>query len=147
MSEKHILYDSYEAAKYVTNIKGWMDSKNRFWGENEHGARWSGCTHIICPNCGEPTQKIYTICDECRAKKAIQRYEAKERKQWDGKVPLYSEVADEYFFNEDELRGYLDDHECTVESLYLIICEPIYLREVGEDFFYDDLPDDEDISP
>ncbi len=145
INTKQILITSDEVAKFVTNIEGWIDRHGRFWGKDEHMARWSGCTHIICPECGRSTPKHYTICDVCREEKAIERYESKERKQWDGNIPLYSEAVDEYFSNQDDLNDYLENHECTVQSLRLIICEPVYLRQVNEDYFYDEFPEDEDI--
>lgn len=142
---KQILITSDEVAKFTTNIEGWVDRHSRFWGKDEYMARWSGCTHIICPECGKPTPKSYTMCDVCREEKAIERYESKERKQWDGNIPLYSEAADEYFFDRDDLNDYLENHECTSQSLRLVICKPIYLRQVDKDYFYDELPEDDDI--
>ena len=148
MTNKQILITSDEAAKFVTNIEGWVDRHGRFWGKDKQAAQWSGCTHIICPECGKPTKKIYTICEDCRKKKAIEQYNAKECKRWNGNIPLYSEMADEYFLNQDELDYFLDGEErkCIIESLRLIICEPIYLRQIDEDYFYDDLLEDTDIS-
>ena len=138
---KQILNTSDEAAKFVTNLEGWVDRLGRFWGKDERMARWAGCTHIVCPDCGNPTPKGYTICKGCREKKAVERYEAKERKQWDRETPLYSEFADEYFFSEDSLNDYLEFGE-TKQALRLVICEPIYLKEIDEDYFCDELPED-----
>ena len=138
---KQVLKTSDEAAKFVTDISGWVDRHGRFFGKEEDMARWSGCTHIVCPDCGNPTPKGYTICKGCREKKAVERYEAKERKQWDGETPLYSEFADEYFFSEDSLNGYVEFGE-TKQALRLVICEPIYLKEIDEDHFCDELPED-----
>jgi len=146
---KQILNTSDEAAKFITNLEGWIDRSGRFWGNDERMARWSGCTHVICSDCGEPTPKGYTICKSCREVKAIKRYEAREHKQWDRKTPLYSETADRYFFSEDDLLDYIDLRG-DIQSLRLLICESIYLREVDEDYFNDELPEDgelpEDVS-
>ncbi len=142
MDTRPVLYSSFEAARYATNIEGWIDQHDRFWGKEEHMARWSGCTHILCPECGKPTPKNYTKCDECREKKAVERYKNKERVQWDRQTPLYSEAADEYFFDEDSLNDYLEDHECTPQSLRLVNCRPIYFREIEDDLFADELPED-----
>ena len=144
-SIKQILITSDEAAKFVTNIEGWIDRHGRFWGKDEYMARWSGCTHIICEKCERPVLKSYRICDVCREEKAIERYKSKECKQWDGNTPLYSEIAEEYFQDRDDLNDYLDNHECTSQSLRLVICEPVYLQQIDEDCFYDDLPEDDDI--
>ena len=139
--EKQVLYTSEETVKYVTNIKGWVDRHGRFWGKDEHMARWSGCTHIICPSCGSPTLKNYTICFDCRNKKAIERYNKKDRIEWDGKIPLYSEVADEYFFDSDELDYYREENDCSIKSLRLVICEPTKLRFLHTDYWEDELPE------
>lgn len=141
---EQILNTSDEAARFVTGIDGWADRHGRFFGnakDAEEMARWSGCTHIVCPNCGTPTIKGYTTCQGCREKTATKRYEAMERKQWDGEIPLYSQTADEYFFSEDALNDYLESGG-SIQSLRLIICEPIYLREVDVDYFCDELPED-----
>ena len=148
METKRILNTSNEAAKFVTNIEGWVDRYGRFFGKAKNAedmARWSGCTHIICPDCGMPTSKGYTICHNCREKNAIKRYEAKERKQWDGETPLYSDFLDKYFFSEDDLSDFIEDYRCTAKSLRLIICEPVYLRQVDTDYFCNELADDGEI--
>ena len=139
---KQILNTSDEAAKFVTNISGWVDRHGRFFGKEEDMARWSGCTHIVCPDCGNPTPKGYTICKTCREKKAVERYETKERKEWDGETPLYSDFLDKYFFSEDDLSDFMEDCRCTATSLRLIICEPVYLRQIDTDYFCDELADD-----
>jgi len=142
MDTKQILDTSDEAAKFTTKIEGWVDRNGRFWGNNEATARWSGCTHVRCESCGKPTEKRYTTCKNCREKKAIERYEARERVQWDLTRPLYSEAADEYFFDWDALIDYIDEHGGTLESLRLVLCEPNNLRQIDEDYFCDDLSEE-----
>ena len=142
MSDKQVLETSDEAATLVTGIEGWVDGNGRFWGKDEHAARWSGCTHIICPGCKTSTPKTYTLCPECREKKAVERYKAKERVEWDGKTPLYSENAHRYFSDSDDLDYYLEEEECSVEDLRLIICIPNYLKPLEDDFFCEDLAED-----
>ena len=140
--EKQILDTGDEAARYVTNIEGWVDQGGRFWGNDERMARWSGCTHVVCKDCGKPTPKNYIICLDCGEKKAIERYEKKERKQWQGKYPLYSEATGKYFFDNDELDDYLDDIDGSIESLRLVIYSPNYLRLVEADYLCDDMLED-----
>ena len=144
--EKQILYTSNEAAKHVTNIEGWVDINGRFCGKDEHMARWSGCTHIICPSCGKATPKNYTICSDCRNKKAIERYNKKGRVEWDNKTPLYSEAAGEFFFDSDEIYDYMEEANCSMKSLRLIICEPTKLRFLETDYWEDELPENGEIS-
>ena len=64
------------------------------------------------------------------------------RIKWDGETPVYSESNDEYFFDEDALDDFIEEHECSVESLCLIVCEPNRFRELDCSFFDDELPDD-----
>ena len=143
MDKQLILYDSDESAKFVTGIKGWVDRNGRFFGEDEHSARYSGCTHVLCSSCNKPTPvRCYTICDECRGKKAIEKYNSKPKMKWNGDTPLYSDAHDEYFFNEDSLHDYITDHDCTIESLRLIICEPNEFSEIDSEYFCDELPED-----
>ena len=142
---KIILNESDEAATWKTGISGWVDRHGHFFGNDERNARWSGATHILCPECGKPTSKNYTMCADCRLKKSIERYNERERKEWDGETPLYSHACDKHFFN-DDLFDHLEEFDCTAESLRLIICEPMYLRQIDEDYFCDDLPEDGELS-
>lgn len=147
-TKRIILNTSNEVAKFVTGIEGWIDRRGRFFGKEKNAeemARWSGCTHIVCPDCGKACPKSYIRCSDCIEKKAIERYKALECKEWDGKTPLYSDRDDKYFFNEQELTDYLEDSfdvESDMKSLRLVICEPVYLREIDTDHFCDELADD-----
>ena len=145
MENVQILNTSDKAAEFKTNISGWVDRHGRFWGKDERMARWSGCTHLLCPGCGKVMPKEYTLCDECREKKAIERHKARKGKPWDGVTPLYSDAFHVYFFSWDEVLEYLDDIEYPEElfdDLRLLICEPVYLQEVEGDYFENSLSDD-----
>lgn len=96
-----ILDTSPEAAKFVENISGWVSRDGLFFGKNEDAARYQGCSHRACSECGSPAPKGYTACSSCREKKAEARYEKLERAEWDEKGALYSEVAD-YMEEENE---------------------------------------------
>lgn len=137
-SEK-LLYSDPEAARRVT-VSGWVDKNGRFYGDNEHMARWSSCTHMIC-ECGNERKKGWTICKECRDKKETEKYNALEFKEWDGDTPLYSEGADQYFFGEDEILDHCEEYECSPDDLMLIICRPGYASCVEYDHWHDDLPE------
>jgi len=140
--EKIVLNTSDEAATFKTGISGWVDRHGRFYGKDERMARWSGCTHVLCSGCGKPVSKGWTACADCRLKKSIERYHKMERKEWDGETPLYSHMADKYFFDADELTDHLEEFECTEKDMQLIICKPMYLSQIDEDHFNDDLPED-----
>lgn len=85
------------------------------------------------------------MCSDCRLKKSIEKYNAMERKEWDGETPLYSHRTDKYFFDFDDIEDEFVFFDCSVEFLRLIICEPIYLRQIDEDHFCDDLPEDDEL--
>ena len=145
MADKIVMIDSPESAKRMT-VDGWVSSSGHFFGENERAARWDGCTHTYCTECGAVIMKSgYTICDDCRQKKDIARYDAMPRVEWDGETPLYSESCDEYFFDSDNLRDYIEEHECTAESLRLIVCEADKYKELSDEYFYDCFSEDEEL--
>ena len=57
-----IMYDSPEAASIKT-ITGWVSSAGRFWGDNEHMARYDGSTHMKCKNNPDHPMGVGAICD------------------------------------------------------------------------------------
>lgn len=140
---EHVDYNSDEAAKHVTGLEGWVDRQGRFWGDNEHMARWSGATHIPCDGCGKPTRKGFLKCEDCREVKEIERYEAMEKVVWDGKTPLYSEAHDQWFFDEESVLEYLEEYEATMDQLRLVTSKPQYLNQLDVDYFVDVLPEDD----
>jgi len=141
MSEKQILYTSDESAKFTENMSGWVDRHGQFWGGDERSARYAGCTHIACPECGKPVIKGNLRCSDCQEKKAIEWYEKREKKEWDGKTMLYSDATGDFFQCLDDAEKYARDNECTLESLRLVLCDPVRLRTIEEDCWYNDLPD------
>ena len=147
--KKQINYNDPSAARFVENIKGWVDINNRFFGDNkdsEHMARYSSCTHRKC-ECGEIMSKGYTICEKCRAKKELERYNVLPFKAWDYKEPVYSYYADQYFFSTDDLIDYLEDNEVDSRDLRLVICEPSYFSELDYDQWEDIMPENSDEFP
>lgn len=114
------MYDSPEAAQKRT-LTGWVGG-GRFFGEDERGARWSGCTHQVC-ECGKPMSKSYTKCENCRNKAAKERYLALPYKEWDGIVPVTEWDGDKYFFNLEDIQDYMKDNE--LEDINLLFCDPI----------------------
>ncbi|CAB4172456.1 hypothetical protein UFOVP935_22 [uncultured Caudovirales phage] len=49
--EEVVMIDDPQAATLVT-VTGWRSRDGRFYGDNEHAARWGGCTHVKCLACG-----------------------------------------------------------------------------------------------
>lgn len=131
------MFDSGEAAQTKT-ITGWVSGNGFFYGNDEQSARYMGCTHQRC-ECGMIMKKGYTICESCRHKKALERYRNMPFKEWNGADFLYSEVADKYFYDSEEIFDYCEDEGILVESLRFIICEPVYPKEINLSEIYSDL--------
>lgn len=142
LTKKEIMYDSPEAATYVTNIEGWIDINRRFFGKGEEGermARYSSHTHKIC-ECGNKMEKGWTKCSECRRKSSIERYNARPFKEWDGKEPICTWDGDTYFFDEESLIDYMEENE--EDTIDLLICDPVNFRQIDLDTIADDTHED-----
>lgn len=143
--ERQIIYDDNDAARFVENIKGWIDINNRFYGNNpesEHMARWASCTHKKC-ECGKLMTKGWTKCDECRAKSEVEKYNLLPFKEYDGGL-VYSHLADKYFRDSDEIEDYCADEEIESKDLMLVFCEPNEFNQIDSDYWSDILPEDSD---
>ena len=64
-----------------------------------------------------------------------------QEREWDGTTMLYSKNLNQ-FFDSTELEGFGEEEG---RDLQLIICEPLPLRTVDEDYW--DLPDGVDLPP
>lgn len=140
-TEKVILRDSPEAAQPVT-VTAWKSSTGRLFFD-EWSARYDGSTHSLCEDCGEPSEKPYTVCDSCRDLREEAKYEALPRAEWDGKAMLYSETKERYYSAPEYAEDDLEEGQ-TLADLRLVICEPNYARRLEPDDFADDLPEDGD---
>lgn len=139
-NEKIIMYDSPEAAERVT-ITGWKSKgdDNSFWGDDEHMARWCGCTHKVC-ECGNIMSKSYTKCETCIAKIDREVYNKLPFKEWDKKEVVCINDGDKYFFDIDELRDYM--HFNNLTEIDLLICDPIHYNELEADDYCQDAHED-----
>lgn len=144
MIDKIIMYDSPEAATHVTGISGWVSADGRYFGDNEDAARYAGCTHVRCAECHNPTGKGWTLCDVCRDKADVKRYNQRPRVKWDGNVPLYSEELDEWFDDMCAVQDRLDELEerLSIADLRLVMGKPVYATPLEPDYFECNLPDD-----
>jgi len=146
--DEMILSSSSGSAQFKEGISGWVSRRGFFFGKDERAARYDGCTHIECEDCHGPAPKGWLVCDKCKEKRAVDRYEKREREEWDEKGMLYSEVADRYFSSWDEVADYLEEYNEQTGgplSLRLVICEPVFLSPVDEDNWSDDLAEDEEL--
>lgn len=140
-----VLNTSDEAATYQTGIKGWVSRRGNFYGDSptsEEIARYDGCTHRPCKECGAPALKVYLYCKECSKIRKFLKFKSREAKVWDRITPLYSDAEDEYFMTEEELIDYMRGSSVNFEDLQLLICEPNYLQYVDEDYWADELYED-----
>jgi hypothetical protein len=145
-TEPCVAYNSPEAAQTKT-VTGWVDRHGRFWGNDEHMARWSGCTHAPCADCGAATEKLYTVCQGCRDLRALKRFEALPRAPWDGSSMLYSDAFDAYFSDLEEVYEFLADQDesVTIEDLRLVICRANRAHALDGSEWSDALPEDGDL--
>lgn len=136
--------DSDEAAQ-LRAVIGWVSRDGFFFGADERTARYSGCTHRPCEDCGVPTPKSRTRCSNCQSKRTLTRFEAMPRKAWDGKAMLNLFDTDVFFSDLDEALDYASDNDIKREDLQLVICEPNRGRPLAEDYFVDELAEDGDV--
>jgi len=144
MSNEMILYDSPESAHFVSGISGWVSRDGRFFGDNEHLARYCGCTHIKCKTCGH-IHAHNSYCEPCAKVRIEERFSTYERKEWDGETPLSINGTDVYFFDSDELQNWLKDNDEQLENLQLVLCKPISMNHLDEDYFLENLHEDAEI--
>lgn len=147
-SETIVMRDSPEAAQPHT-MTGWK-SRDGFFFAEESVARYAGCTHVACRECGAPTPKNWTACDACREKGDDARHAAREKREWDGVQMIYSEVADRYFSDPGEVfdfcEGEYDGETHKAEELRLVLCEPLKPRHIdANDYCQDVLADDGEV--
>lgn len=136
--EVMILRDSTEAAQFKTNLSGWVSRNGIFWGADERMARYDGCTHEKCAECGAFHSK-HSYCAPCHKAKTEQEFDALPVEVWDGS-PLVLFDTDRYFFGDDVLDFIADQPAGSV--LRIAKCKPHYLSLVSDDNWQDDLPED-----
>jgi hypothetical protein len=141
-TEKMILINSKEAAEFRTNLSGWVSRDGLYFGNDERAARYAGCTHTLCEDCGQPVERGYLICKTCKEKRDITKFNAMPKEAWNGEGMLYSDAADRYFSSWDEIEEYCEDEGAKEDDLRLIICKPQYARQIESDYFCDELAED-----
>lgn len=142
----------YEDAAEETTITGWKcKTCNRFYGADEHMARWCHAMDLPCKGCETGrVKKHHTYCNACQAKADLERWLKMPESDWDGASVLAVWRDDKYFFHIEDLADYLDDEvdeEAKLEDMRLVICRRIYppsfcLAEYSGDYLPDDMADD-----
>ena len=69
------------------------------------------------------------------------------KKIWDGTGRILSRKHDQLFESIESARKFAEASGETLESLELVICEPVCLPELTEEDFYDYLPEDGEAPP
>lgn len=140
-----VMFDSSEAATYRTGLEGWVSKRGMYFGNAdgaEKAARYDGCTHHRCSACGAVTSKTYTRCDDCRSKADLDRYYSMPVAEWDGKAMVYSESSGMFYESPESAIEF-----CESGDPRLILCRPVYARRLDDEFFADQLPEDQDTPP
>lgn len=141
-NQKIVMYESDEAAQ-VKTLTGWVSREGIYWGDNEHQARWGGCTHKTC-ECGNMMSKHYLKCDSCRTKSDRENYLKLPFKEYNGE-PVVIRDTDTYFFSEDEIVDYLEDND--LKEVDLLFCDAQEWTPISSDVWQDIMPDEEDFLP
>jgi hypothetical protein len=145
--QKVITYDSPEAASIKT-MTGWVASDGRFWGDDEHMARFCGSTHRVCPtNAAHGLVAHRSYCKACHAEKEEQKWQDMTKEPFTEDIfPLCVFGGDQYFFDIDDLTDWLEEHEIRPELVRLVKCTPNYPQTIDpEDQYIDVLPEDGDV--
>lgn len=140
VSKQRILYTDDSIARRVT-VTGWADRNGHFWGDSEHMARWSSCTHVVCA-CGAEVEKHWLACRACRDKQSEERWQRLPLVEWDGKTPLCVHDGDRFFFDADDLYDWCDANSLRPSEMRLVLCEPRHFSQVSVDHWADELPED-----
>lgn len=149
-SDTIIMIDSSDAASIQT-VTGWVSRRGIFCGQGpagENAARYDGCTHRPCEDCGTPVEKSHCLCASCTGKKEVARYNGMPRVKWDGVSMVYSEWADLYFSSPADAQDFLDDTDepdhMSIADLRLVICVPVKARKLDPDYFDGHMPENDD---
>lgn len=117
----------YEDSAEVRTLTGWCCTHcNRFYGNDEHMARYCCATSLPCECGGRRIPSYYTRCAACRKKDEDAKWAAIEKVEWDGETPVCQWDGDRYFFGEDVIH-HVNDHVAVggkVEDLRLVLCTP-----------------------
>lgn len=87
---KHAVNEvEYETSAEQRTVNGWCCTKcNRYWGDDEHMARYCCCTSMMC-KCGRMRHdRHWARCKKCR--------EERKFTQWCGRLDLAEDVTDSY---------------------------------------------------
>lgn len=144
---KIIMWNSAEAAQPATLTLADGTTRQLWVGGGhayieESSARYAGCTHRPCQYCSAPSEKSWTACVACRAKRDHERFKALPCRPWDGESPVCLWGDDRYFWSIDEFEDWIEDEDIDRSKVMLVHCKPVYAQKIGDDYACDQLPDD-----
>lgn len=134
---KKIHFNSPEAATRKT-VTSWVSNGGFLYGEDERAARYAGSTHRDCGTCPTEVEKNRIYCGACLYERNREKFQAMPFKEWDGKEPIVIFRSDDYFFNKDDLRDFVDYHKDDISEIEFCICAPQYADEICPDEYYCD---------
>ena len=123
--------------KQIIEVYNLGTESNPSYVLTEKTARYRLSTHKNCENCGSVMSKT-SYCQSCYSKKQSEKYIQKPFKEWDGETPLVIYNSDIYFFDEEDIQNYLEEKDDD-DDLELMICEPIYVSQIDETYFLENL--------
>lgn len=113
-----ILPEDDRSLQSTSPVQAWA-SRHGSLHRDEESARAFGATHKRCSKCDAIVPRGYRLCDGCRHVETVARWEAMPLEPWDGASPLVLFGDDRYFFDEDAVLDYCDEHGIMVENLLL----------------------------
>ena len=130
--KEKVMYASDDSASIKT-VTGWVDRHGRFFGQDEHMARWSGSTHKLC-ECGGEMSKTYTRCPSCRNNSARERFLALEAVEWDGKSMMCEYDGEEFFADIGDVYDHLEHNDIPLSDAQIMLCEKsVRINEINID--------------
>lgn len=142
-----VMSDSPHAAELKT-VTGWVSRTGHFFGdgpEAERLARYDGCTHTKCSECGAIVRKYMGVCDACATKRRFETFKKMEKKVWDDETPVTIFDTDRYFWDTESLVEYCLDNDEDISNLPLVICEPNFATRIDSSIWEHIMPDEGDI--
>jgi hypothetical protein len=84
----------------------------------------------------------WITCPACREKNDAERYSKLPEKEWDGKGMVYSDVLEKFYSDWGEIEDDAEENDISFDDMRLVICEPVYLHQIDDDEWCDELPDE-----
>lgn len=107
-------------------------------------------THDNCIDCGIEFEKHFTYakrCESCAWKEECKKYQALELVEWNGEDALCIFNDDTYFFSEDDIISYCEDHDIEPSGLMLVLCHKTNFSTIDWEHWCDEVHENWEPSP